>query len=58
METELTDTEILVKINSLKIKHELLKTEILNFMENIDIKENELLLVEEEYAKMIEKLIK
>jgi len=58
MEKELTETEVLVKINSLKTKHELLKSEILNLIETIDVKEKELLSVEEEYAKMIEKLMK
>lgn len=57
METELTETEALVKMNSLKDRHELLKLEILNLLDEADVKQQELLLVEEEYAKLVGKLI-
>jgi len=58
MENQLTETEAIVRMNSLKDKHELLKMEILNLLDSVDIKQKELALVEEEYAKMIEILLK
>lgn len=57
METkELTETELLVKINSLKNKHEILKKEIIDALDLIEQKERELLVVEEEYVKLIGQL--
>jgi len=59
METqELTETELLVRINTLKRQHELLKGDILNIIESLEVKEKELAVIEEEYAKLVEKLIK
>lgn len=58
METiEITDTERLAKINSLKDRHEQLKREILIHLNEIEQKQVELLTVEEEYVRMMEKLI-
>jgi replicative DNA helicase len=57
METkELTSTELLVKINSLKDKHEILKKEIIDALQLIEEKEKELLSVEEQYVKLMAQL--
>lgn len=59
METiEMTDTERLAKINSLKDKHESIKREILIHLNELEQKQGELLMIEEEYVKLMEKLIK
>lgn len=59
METiEMTDTERLVKINSLKAKHDTLKRELLEHIDAIEEKQKEMHLVEEEYVRLMEKLIK
>lgn len=59
METkELTETELLVRINTLKRQHELLKGDILNIIADLETKEQELAAIELEYAQHVEKLIK
>lgn len=55
---EPTETEILTRINSLKIKHELLKKELTDLITTMEIKEKELIEVENEYGVLISKMIK
>lgn len=50
---EITKTEALVVVNKLKDKHEQLKKEILDLAIAMKEKEEELMKVEEEYAKHI-----
>lgn len=57
MEHEMTDTEILTRINSLKTKHELLKRELIDLTVVMENKENEMLEIESEYAALISKII-
>lgn len=51
---QITKTEALVKINSLKLKHEILKKEIIDLTYSLEEKQNELLAIEAEYIKVIE----
>lgn len=50
----MSKTEALVKINSLKTKHELLKKEIIDLTYQIENKQSELAEIEDEYIKLIE----
>lgn len=54
----MTKTDALVKINSLKERHESLKKEILDLVTEIEEKETELTKIEFEYVKCIEILTK
>lgn len=50
----MSKTEALVKINSLKDKHELLKKEIIDLTYQIENKQTELSEIESEYVRLIE----
>lgn len=50
----MSKTEALVKINSLKDKHEMLKKEIIDLTYQIENKQTELSEIESEYVKLIE----
>lgn len=57
METkDLTETEILVRLNTIKDRHELLKKEILEHLDSVELKEKELMSIEEEYVGLMAKL--
>lgn len=53
----LTQTEILTRINSLKLRHEVLKQDIIDHVTIIEEKEKELELVEKEYVDLISKIV-
>jgi hypothetical protein len=55
-EKELTQTEIITRINSLKIRHDNLKQEIIDHLTSIEVNEKELAQVEEEYVMLISKI--
>lgn len=54
----MTETEVLTRINHLKIRHEVLKKEILDHFAAIEIHEREMANVEEEYVGLIAKMMK
>jgi len=58
METKnLTDTEILTRVNSLKVKHENVKKELIDLLVVLEQKEAELNSIEEEYTHLIGKMV-
>ncbi len=56
-ENKMTETEVLTRINSLKVRHENLKREIIDHITSVEVKENELAIIEKEYVDLIGKII-
>jgi hypothetical protein len=53
---EMSETEVLVRINKLKLRHELLKQELMDHITHIEEKEKELDSIESEYVQLIQKI--